>query len=87
MSDDRKGNLRFIIPVEKIPDRKRDKSIVYDEILKEFLDSKVRYAEVTLTDKKPVTLSLALKRRLKEKAISNIKVRHIGKKVYLERGA
>jgi hypothetical protein len=85
MSEERKSNLRFIIPVEKIPGRKRDGSIIYDEILKEFLSSKVRYAEVNLTEKKPVTICYALKRRLKEKAVSNVKVRYICKKVYLER--
>jgi len=85
MSDDRKTNLRFITPVDRIPGRKKDSSIVYDEVIREFLDSKLKYAEVNLPNKKPQTANLALRKRLKEKRINQVIVRFINKKVYLER--
>jgi hypothetical protein len=85
MSDERKTNFRFITPVDRIPGRKKDSALVYDEVIREFLDSKLKYAEVNLPNKKPLTVNLALKKRLKEKGINKVIVRHISKKVYLER--
>jgi len=58
---------------------------VYDEIIREFLDSKLKYAEVNLQDKKPLTIYVTLRKHLKDKGISEIAVRVINKKVYLER--
>lgn len=85
MSDEKDKNLRFIIPVESIPGRKRNSGLVYDEIVKEFLGSKVKYAEVTLASKTPATMNAALRRHLKQKGINGVRVRYISKKVYLER--
>ncbi len=85
MSDDRTKSLRYIIPIEKIPGTKRGSGSVYDEIVKEFLDSKLKYAEVTLTTKAQASINAALRRHIKLKAIKGVKVRYMSKKVYLER--
>ena len=85
MSDERKTNLRFITPVDRIPGRKREDALVYDEVIREFLDSKLKYAEVNLPNKKPQTVNVGLRYRLKKKGINQVIVRFIDKKVYLER--
>jgi hypothetical protein len=84
MSDDKTKNFRFITPVESLPGKKRDSKSLYDDIINEFSESKLKYAEVTLTGKAPLTIASSLRRCLKQKGISEIKVRYIGKKIYLE---
>lgn len=85
MSGEKKENLRFLVPVEKIPGKRKGREPIYDEIIKEFVESNLKYAEVKLMGKAPSTINQVLRKRLKEKKIDNIKVRYRNKKVYLER--
>jgi len=77
--------LRFLRPVEKIPSRKRARASLYDSILKEFIESSLRYALVEVMDSKPVSVTHALKSRLKKRKIENIKVLRRKDRVYLEK--
>jgi hypothetical protein len=84
MSADNNKKFRFIVPVESLPRAKGDSSSLYKDIIKEFMDSKLKYAEVTLADKSTRTINAGLRHHLKKKGISTIKVRVVRKKVYLE---
>ena len=77
-------DFRFLIPVEKIPPGPV-KTMIYDNILQEFIQSRLKYAEVKDIGKKPATMAMTLKRRLKERHIENIKVTRRKEKVYLAR--
>jgi len=74
----------FLLPVKKIPSKPR-KSVLYNNILDEFIKSGLRCAEVTEVGRKPRTIQIMLKKKLKERLTENIKVRLRNKKVYLER--
>ena len=77
--------LRFLKPVEEIPFRKKGRASIYDEILKEFIESRLRYALVKEMDSKPVSVAQGLKSRLKKRKIENINVIRRKNKVYLEK--
>jgi len=77
--------LRYLIPVEKVPTKRAPRTTLYDDIIKEFIESKLRYAEVREMGRRPLTILYNLKEKLKEKGIENIKARYRNKKVYLER--
>ena len=79
------GDFVFILPVDRIPRRKRENGFVYEEVIREFLGSRSKYAEVSLANKKTATINFALRKHLKERGIVDVKVRYINKKVYLER--
>jgi len=75
---------RYFMPVEKIPPGPM-RIGVYDDILKEFMDSGLKYAEVKDMGRRPETVTQSLKTRIKNRRIENIVVIVRGKKVYLER--
>lgn len=77
--------FRFLEPVEKLPLTKRRKPSFYDEIISEFIESGLKYAEVKETGRAPETVQIMLSQRLKEKQLTFIKARIRNKKVYLER--
>lgn len=79
-----KNNFRFIIPVDSIPGIRDNHLSLYEDIIKEFLNSNIRYAEVTIEQDPPKT-KRGLQYYAKKKAIREITVRQIGKKIYLER--
>jgi hypothetical protein len=85
MSDGRTKSFRFIVPVDNIPGTRDDKSSLYADIIKEFLASKIKYAEVTLEEKDTAKLKRGLKYYNKKYNVADVEVRQIGKKVYLER--
>jgi hypothetical protein len=80
-----KANFRYIVPLEKLPDRKRSDGKIYAEIIQDFDNSGLKYAEVTLTSKNPLTVCAYLRNRVRETGIKTIRVRYLCKKVYLER--
>jgi hypothetical protein len=71
--------------VQKLPPARRLRSSFYDDILKEFIESNLKYAEVKEMGRKPVTIALTLRDRLKKRSIQNIKVIHMKNKVYLQK--
>jgi phage FluMu protein Com len=76
--------LRFLKSVDYLPQSKRGRDSFYDEIIREFLFSEAKYAEVKDTGKKILALQVGLKNRVKQRR-ECIKVLTINKKVYLER--
>jgi ribosomal protein L32 len=75
---------RFLKPVDYLPRTRRKKESFYDEILREFIYSGVRCAEVKELGRKPLTIQTMLKTRI-ERRKENINVFTRNKKVYLER--
>jgi len=69
-------------PVNELPKRRLRREPMYDEIISNFLQSDMKYAEVSVENKKPATVLSALRKRAKDKGIT---VRSLGGKVYLER--
>jgi len=85
MSEKKKEkSFRFLTPVEKIPPGP-GRSTIYGNILREFLGSGLKYAEVIDIGKKPVTIVIMLKKKMKESGIRNVTVKIRNKKVYLEK--
>ncbi|MEM2129194.1 MAG: zinc ribbon domain-containing protein [Candidatus Bathyarchaeia archaeon] len=78
-------DFRFLEPVEHLPPTKRRKPSFYDEIIDEFRESGLKFAEVKGTGRSPETVQIMLSQRLKERKEECIKVRLRNKKVYLER--
>lgn len=78
-------DFRFLKPIEHLPPTKRRKPSFYDEIISEFIESGLKYAEVKETGRAPETVQIMLSQRLKEKQLTFIKARIRNKKVYLER--
>jgi len=86
MSEDKEEmKLRFLKPVEEIPFRKKERASFYDQIIKEFVESGLKYAMVKEMNTKPVSITLVLRQRLKRRGINNIKVYYRKNKVYLEK--
>lgn len=85
MSGSDHKSFRFIVPVENLPGINEDKSSLYNDIINEFLSSKLRYAEVILPDRSPRQINMGLRHYLKKKGIKGVRVRFLRKKVYLER--
>lgn len=86
MSD--KKELRFLIPLQKPPVSQRTtRASFYDDVLNEFIESNLEYAEVKELGKNIVTVTYSLRRKLKERNIENVKVicRKKENKVYLVR--
>jgi len=81
---EKEKEFRFLIPVEKMPPGRGTRGL-YDNILEEFIESGLRYAEVKEMGKSPGAVSYMLKKKLKERRIPNTNVRVRNKKVYLER--
>jgi hypothetical protein len=76
--------LRFMKSIENLPEGTKGGDSFYDEIVREFLYSGVKYAVVKDLGKKPLTVYLSLKNRSKKrKGIVNVTTRN--GKVYLER--
>ncbi len=76
--------LRFMKSIENLPEGTKGGDSFYDEIVREFLYSGVKYAVVKDLGKKPLTVYLSLKNRSKKrKGIINVSSRN--GKVYLER--
>jgi len=69
-------------PVNELPKRRLRREPMYDEIISNFLQNDMKYAEVSVENKKPATVLSALRKRAKDKGIT---VRSLGGKVYLER--
>ncbi len=69
-------------PVNELPKRRLRREPMYDEIISNFLQNDMKYAEVSVENKKPATVLSALRKRAKDKGII---VRSLGGKVYLER--
>jgi hypothetical protein len=76
--------LRYLTPVEKVP-RQRERSSFYDDILKEFVNSSLRYAEVKDLGKRPSLVAYMLKKRIQDKQIQDVAVMQRSGKVYLGR--
>ena len=66
------GDFVFILPVDRIPRRKRENGFVYEEVIREFLGSRSKYAEVSLANKKTATINFALRKHLKEMRARNL---------------
>lgn len=81
---ERKKELRYLAPVEKIPSG-RERSSFYDDILKEFMNSNLKYAAVKDLGKRPSLVAYMLKKRIKDNQIKNIAVMQRSNKVYLAR--
>lgn len=79
-----KKSLRFLKSVEDIPRTRKARRSIYDEIIREFLYSGAKYAEVKDLGKTPLTIQSGLKNRLKRRK-DNIQVLVRNKKVYLKR--
>jgi hypothetical protein len=79
-----KKSLRFLKSVEDIPRTRKARRSIYGEIIREFLYSGARYAEVKDLGKEPSTIQSGLKNRLKRRK-DNIQVLVRNKKVYLKR--
>jgi len=77
--------LRFLTPVQQIPFGRRSRTSFYDDIIKEFIESNLKYVEVKELSRKPVTVALTLREKIKNRDIRNIKVLQRKDKVYLER--
>lgn len=75
---------RFLNPIERLPRGKRRKESFYDEIIREFIYSGIKCAEVKQLGRKPLTVQIMLKMRVKRRKEA-IKVLIRNKKVYLER--
>lgn len=71
-----------IKPVEELPRRRLRRETVYDELVEDFLKSKVKLAEISIEGKSSKTLISGLRSRVKGKAVS---VHLIAGKVYLEK--
>jgi Zn ribbon nucleic-acid-binding protein len=76
--------FRFIKKIDSLPTERRGRDSYYDEIIREFLYSGAKYAEVKDLGKRPLTVEIGLKNRVKRHR-ERIKVLLISKKVYLER--
>lgn len=77
--------LRFMKSIEKLPGKCRGRgSSVYDEILREFVYSGAKYAEVKDMGKKPLSVLVGIKNRLKAR-YANINVCMRGGKIYLQK--
>lgn len=76
--------LRFIKSVENLPIETRSRDSYYDEILREFLYSGTKYAQVKDVGKKPLAVLLGIKNRLKTRK-ETVHVYLRKGKVYLER--
>jgi hypothetical protein len=77
--------LRFLKKVEALPQRYRSgQESYYDEILREFLYSGARYAQVKDVGKKPLTVLVGLNNRLKRRK-DKVRTCIRSGKVYLEK--
>ena len=85
MSDENARGLHYINPIKSLPPGTRQRSPFYDDIIKEFMNSNLQYAEVKDLGRKPVTMAFTLKKRIKQKNLQNIQVLFRNKKVYLVR--
>jgi len=74
----------FLRPVDYLPRRRRAKGSFYDEIVREFIYSDLKCAEVKQLGRKPLTVLMMLRARFKRRE-EDIKVLMRNKKVYLER--
>jgi len=77
--------FHFLQPVEEVPSVRRRKPSVYDEIIREFIKSNLKCAEVKNVKKSPQTIYFMLTLRLKKMQLENVKVRLRSGKVYLEK--
>jgi len=75
---------KFLKPVEQLPRSRRGKNSFYDEIIREFVFSSFKCAEVKDLGRNPLTVQIMLKSRLKKRR-ENVRVLIRNKKVYLER--
>lgn len=85
-TEGKEKKLRFLAPVEDLPFVRRHGVSLYDNILKEFMESNLKYAEVKETGgRKPITVALTLKRKLKKRGIRDIRVITRNKRIYIAR--
>jgi len=75
---------KFLKPVEQLPHSRRGKNSFYDEIIREFVFSSFKCAEVKDLGRNPLTVQIMLKSRLKKRR-ENVRVLIRNKRVYLER--
>jgi hypothetical protein len=75
---------KFLKPVEQLPRSKRGKNSFYDEIIREFVFSSFKCAEVKDLGRNPSTVQIMLKSRLKKRR-EKVRVLIRNKRVYLER--
>lgn len=59
--------LRFMKSVENLPTGRRGRDSFYDEIVREFLYSGAKYAEVKDIGKKPIAVLLGIRNRLRKR--------------------
>jgi hypothetical protein len=87
MSEKKKETeFRFLIPISEPPLIQRRKFSFYEDILREFVESNLKYAEVKeMGGRKPITVALTLRQKVKKRDIKNIRVLISKNKVYLER--
>lgn len=78
-------DFHFLKPVEALPIRKRERASFYDQIIDEFIESRLKYAMVKEMDKKPLSITYALRRILKKRGLKNIRVYQIKNQVYLKK--
>ena len=85
-TEGKEKKLRFLTPIEDLPFVRRQRSSFYDNILKEFTESNLKYAEVTETGgRKPITVAMTLKSRLKKRGIRDIRVIIRNNRIYIAR--
>lgn len=86
MSRKKETEFRFLTPINELPFIKRQRYSFYEDVLKEFLESNLRYAEVKeMGGRKPITVALTLRQKVRNRGIKNIRVLTSKNKVYLEK--
>jgi len=75
---------KFLRPIDYLPHRRRAMNSFYDEVVREFVFSGLKYAEIKDLGRKPITVLIMLKNRVKRRKES-IQVYMRNKKIYLER--
>ena len=77
--------FRFIIPVDSIPGLKSKSSSLYHDIVDEFLNSSIKYAELSLDENDFKKNRGGLYYYIRKNKIKEVEVRYSGKKIYLAR--
>jgi len=77
--------FRFIIPIEILPPKIRERDNFYEQIINEFISSGLKYASMKDINKKPLTIAYGLRSVLKRRGLKNIKIYKINNQIYLKK--
>jgi hypothetical protein len=80
-----KVSFHFIKPLERLPNRTRDRHSIYGGIIDEFVESGLKYALVNEMNRKPMSVYIGLRTALRRRGIRDIMVCQIQNQIYLKK--